>query len=253
VGWFYQILPYVEGDSIWRQLSDERWGNASGTNITSRSIVQVYFCPSRRAAQVSPNGRVLNDYASAMPGFGPGDPWGSVTDIVDPFFWGDGFDHGGVIARNHPQGRDVKLSFASILDGTANTIVVGEKWLRPDRYLSNDWMDNEGWCSGWDPDTTRMTWIPIRRDHNGPNFNYVQEPPAPQPPPPLGTQWGYGGRPRNGDEWRQGFGFGGAHSGGMNALYGDGSVRNTSYQINGWLFWRLGGRSDGGVVPDDPN
>lgn len=33
-------------------------------------------------------------------------------------------------------GGDNKVTFASITDGTSNTILVGEKWLRPDQYVA---------------------------------------------------------------------------------------------------------------------
>jgi prepilin-type processing-associated H-X9-DG protein len=170
----------------------------------------------------------MNDYAACIPGFkrSPGD--------IDPFWWGDGYDHGGIIARVHDGNmgnygnRDIKLTFAHILDGSAYTVVVGEKWLRTDRYLGNDWMDDAGWCSAWDPDTIRMSALPLIRDRSTPPWN------------------------DHNDEWRQGFGFGAAHAGGMNSLYGDGSVRNTAYSVDPVLWWRLGGRKDGVVTGDPP-
>jgi prepilin-type processing-associated H-X9-DG protein len=89
-------------------------------------------------------------------------------------------------------------------------------------------MDDQGWLCGWDPDIMRMTNIPLRRDHNGP-WNYTDV---------CG---------RGIDEWRQGFGFGSAHPGGMNALFGDGSVRNVSFSADPNFFWRAGGRNDGSM------
>jgi prepilin-type processing-associated H-X9-DG protein len=54
------------------------------------------------------------------------------------------------------------------------------------------------------------------------------------------------------------FGFGSAHSGVVNALFGDGSVRSISKSVNacgnsGWsdascILYHLGGRQDGWVV-----
>ncbi|MCS6976800.1 MAG: DUF1559 domain-containing protein [Gemmatales bacterium] len=225
IGWMHQILPYIEFDHIHKMYSIEEWNNPGPI---SRTPIPIYYCPSRRHAQhISPSGRAMNDYASAIPGFKnwPGD--------IDPFWWGDGYDHNGVIARVHSGDmrnygrRDIKITFAHIIDGTANTVVVSEKWLRSDRYLGNDWMDDCGWASGWDPDIIRMTAIPLLRDKNIPPWNVFN------------------------DEWRQGFGFGSAHPGGVNALYGDGSVRNVSYNTDEWIWWRLGDRRDGVHVQQD--
>src|SRR5262245_27048235 len=34
VGWMYQILPYVEQDAVWKQISNDAWGSVG---ITSRT------------------------------------------------------------------------------------------------------------------------------------------------------------------------------------------------------------------------
>jgi prepilin-type processing-associated H-X9-DG protein len=231
IGWQHQILPYIEQDAIWKMYNptpEER--NTPG--LVSRTPIPIYYCPTRRApTHVSPSGRAMNDYASAIPGFR------NWLGDIDPFWWGDGYDHGGIISRVHLWGgnfvtnpaygqRDVKVTFAHVVDGTANTVMVGEKWLNRSRWLGNDWMDDCGWLSGWDPDIIRMTAIPLIRDKS--------EPP-----------W------INNEEWRQGFGFGGGHAGGMNTLYGDGSVRSTAYSIDPIIWWRLGGRNDGVVTPQE--
>ncbi|MER3416442.1 MAG: hypothetical protein C4297_09560 [Gemmataceae bacterium] len=226
VGWLYQILPYLEQRDLYFTVSNDAWTNPGPV---SRTPINTYFCPSRRSPQKSPNGRALNDYASAIYGFK------RFTGDIDPFWWGDGYDHQGIIVRTHrgdfnaaiaqlnagnPPFVGPKITYSNITDGSSQTLMIGEKWIRPDRYLTNDWMDDQGWLCGWDPDIVRMTAIPLRKDHNGP-FNYGI------------------------DEWRQGFGFGGAHPAGMNGLMGDGSVRNFRYTIDEWIWWRVGGRNDG--------
>jgi prepilin-type processing-associated H-X9-DG protein len=237
VGWMYQILPYVEGDAVWKQNSID-WWNEPG--ITSRTPIKVYFCPSRREPGTSPNERAMNDYASAIPGY---KRW--VGDI-DDFWWGGGwrwkYDHRGIITRQHPLGVtwDIKITFANIYDGSANTVLVGEKWLRPGPrynsdgsiqsftgYTGNEWMDDQGWLCGWDPDIVRIGAIKLKQDRNWTNNDTIA--------------FGH-------DEWVQGFGFGAAHPGGMNTLFGDGSVRSIGYTIDERTWFYICGRLDGVLV-----
>jgi len=224
IGWSYQILPYIEGDAVWRQVSDDSWGSPG---ITSRTPINIYFCPSRRPPGVSPNGRAMIDYASSIPA------WKDVNNPgnVDPYFWGNGFDHRGIISRCHDinpaanLAQDVKITFAAIYDGSSNTAMVGEKWLRPDRYLGNDWMDDQGWVCGWDPDVQRIGSIKPKRD-------FIWQSPQDD------------NRYRHA-EWNQGFGFGSAHAGGMNTLFGDGSVRSIPYNVDEFVWWYITDRLDG--------
>jgi prepilin-type processing-associated H-X9-DG protein len=104
--------------------------------------------------------------------------------------------------------------------------MVSEKWVRSDRYTSGDWMDDQGWLCGWDPDIVRMTAFPPIQDTN------------------QAVIW----NANAGGEWQQGFGFGSAHTSTMNALFGDGSVRPVKYSVNPIVWWRLGNRRDGQVI-----
>jgi hypothetical protein len=229
VGWMYQILPYIEMDHIYKIVSNDA-STASGP--LSRSLIPLYFCPSRRAPFRNPSyNRCPNDYAGAIPGFKsfPGDE--------QPFWWADGYDHEGIFARLWSQNNTrvplwgPKITYASIIDGSSNTFIVGEKWLRPDRYTGNDWMDDQGWLCGWDPDIIRMTSFKLFRD-----FIWDANSPA---------KVGFA------DEWRQGFAFGGNHVSGMNALCGDGSVRHVSFKIDETVWWRIGNRKDGTALDAD--
>jgi len=227
VGWMYQILPYIEADAVYKQWSIDEWNSVG---ITSQTPIKIYFCPSRRPPEVSPNGRAMNDYASAIPG------WKNFAGDIDPFWWGGRFDHRGIISRTDRQNggndkpNDVKIIFAAIYDGSSNVVLVGEKWLRPDRYLGNDWMDDQGWCCGWDPDIVRVGALKLKQDFNW-NANGANH----------DALYGHA-------EWNQGFGFGAAHPGGMNTLFGDGSVRSVPYNIDERIWWFVTDRLDGNTV-----
>jgi hypothetical protein len=139
----------------------------------------------------------------------------------------------GVIVRSNrwvDQSRNVRstgfytpITFAKISDGSTNTMVLGEKFLVPSRYLIGDWHDDKGWADGWDPDTLRCTickMMPDREINQG-----------------DGTQVRLAG-----------FKFGSAHSSGINAGFADASVQFLSYDIDQEIFNRMGNRSDDELV-----
>ncbi len=195
------------------------------------------------------------DYAAAMPGANwpgyPDPPVPSNTDLYNgPGDWGENkYDHHGIVSRcctwSDPSGNpagvngDLKITFASITDGSSNTIMVSEKWCPPRLYINGSAQDDEGWCSGWDEDIMHITAGPPRRD-----FDFS-----------IGDEWGNPGndvRCWGNSNWNQtAMCFGSAHPGGINALFGDGSVRNVAYDIDQRVFWRLGGRDDGVSVSFD--
>jgi prepilin-type processing-associated H-X9-DG protein len=247
VGWHYQILPYMEQDDLWRTFSNDAWTNPG---VISRTVLPMYICPSRRAPQLNDWGRGPTDYAAIVPGANyPGAPNPPRYPNND-YWWGNKYDHGGIVARcqawsnsypNEVDGllADIKVKFASITDGSSNTIMVSEKWQFPPKYIHGSGNDDQGWCCGWDPDVIRAACMPPKQD-----FVFYAN---------YGDEWG-GNDPRSWgqDNWAQAWGgVGSPHPGGVNALFGDGSVRNIPYDINPVIFWRLGGRNDGEAVPTD--
>lgn len=137
-------------------------------------------------------------------------------------YWGvivraDYFDPGGYGGGDAVTGGWYSpISFQQITDGSSQTFVIGEKFLKPSKYTSNEgeWHDDNGFSAGWDPDTIRSTacyYLPDGED--------------------AGPTW-------------PGFRFGSAHSGGMNAGFADASVRTISYDIELELLNRLAHRSD---------
>jgi len=220
--WPYHILTYIEQDNLARQNT--------GNNVDPlryRSGPSIYFCPSRRTAKAvqAQGGRFLMDYAASTPADSP-NSW-------DQFWYGDIWGMGwtnstyrGVIARGGYQvGTSnwigTQSNLASVTDGLSNTMVVSEKQLNPQAYFSGDWHDDAGWADGWDPDVMRYTGF--------------------QPNPD--TMYN---KPQNGGH--EGYVFGSAHSSGINALFGDGSVRHIRYSIDLTLFNNLGDKADGATV-----
>ncbi|GIW80127.1 MAG: prepilin-type N-terminal cleavage/methylation domain-containing protein [Gemmatales bacterium] len=208
-GWPFQILPYMEQTSVYNQTT---W------RAIETSPIKLYFCPSRRPPTFQ-GGRALMDYASATPA---NSPW-SWDQFWYGNIWGEngtpsGVTYYGIIIR-YNNGDATTVS--SVLDGTSQTLLVSEKWLKPSRYASGDWHDDRGWSDGWDPDIVRYTGFPPIKD---------------------AESSGYG---------REGYQFGSAHPAGINALFGDGSVRMISYGVDLTMFNYMGHRADGATVTFD--
>jgi prepilin-type processing-associated H-X9-DG protein len=127
-------------------------------------------------------------------------------------------------------GFGTKMTFEKITDGTSKTFVVSEKWVHPAMYdggsASQTWCaDDRGWADGWDCNNMRCALFPLQADSEGP-------------------------MPELGDACDDGpdFGFGSAHSGGVNLMFADGSVGFVSYDIDQENFNRMANRLDGEYV-----
>lgn len=191
-GWLYQILPFMEQEALHGHLSDA---------YIQATPVPGYFCPSRRKPMVIGNSRAVNDYA------GNG---GLYT--TTGWSWGDG-QNGGVLVRRK---RGTDITTASILDGTSNTILAGEK--RLDRLAIGSFQcdDNEGHTSGWDWDIIRWGNDPPLPDRQGTDQCEVL--------------------------------FGSQHLGGTVFSLCDGSTRFINFDIDRIAFQRACHRMDGEVT-----
>jgi prepilin-type N-terminal cleavage/methylation domain-containing protein/prepilin-type processing-associated H-X9-DG protein len=200
-GWSYEICPQLEFGVL---------HNEPSAAIVRRTIIKVYGCPSRRSG-LEQNGNFMSDYAGN----------GGTR--------GDFFD--GTVVRavgsnnSFPQGR---INFEHIIDGTANTLLVGEKLVnRPTSggRGTNDWSDNESWAGPGSNDGDIMrgcrsngtSWFTPKQDTNdNPNLDEQLD-----------------------------FRFGSAHYNGMNAVFADGSVKMVRYSIAPLIFYRACIRNDG--------
>jgi prepilin-type N-terminal cleavage/methylation domain-containing protein/prepilin-type processing-associated H-X9-DG protein len=108
---------------------------------------------------------------------------------------------------------------ADITDGMSNTLLAGDKRMnvRLLGQLQKD--DDTGYASGFDADVMRKTTSVPLPDHTGSGDGGVR--------------------------------FGSSHTGGINVVLADGSVRFVRYSVSSTTFRYLGERADGQVVNTD--
>jgi prepilin-type N-terminal cleavage/methylation domain-containing protein len=151
-GWAYQILPFIEQPSLWKEPNDA---------TVASTPVPGYNCPSLRGptlfsySQSTPSGfRAMMDYVGNGGSAGIWDPTSSTNTLDGPLC---------------PSGKAVGLNV--ITDGTSNTIMTGEKYVS--RLNVSACNDDQGWVDGWDNDTICFAYdynnnlqTPKRDDYN---------------------------------------------------------------------------------------
>ena len=200
--WTWQILPFIEQDAL-AHLPD----TAANNRLIGQTPVKIYYCPSRRAAKVYNNWAKV-DYA------GNGGTGGAGTN--------------GVLIR---EGAGL-VRLGDITDGTSNTLMVGEKRMKRDKF-GYSYDDNEPYVSpGWDSEIVRFAHTdPDQPNSNGPSrdIDVTTDPPFTDPDSGLNQ-------------------FGSSHPGGINAVLADGSVRQIRFNPDPTAFTYLCRREDGHVV-----
>jgi prepilin-type N-terminal cleavage/methylation domain-containing protein len=235
-GWVYNILPFIEQESLWELASDgeaeqHTTQQLNAANRMTKTPLVMLSCPSRRESVAYPspwggtfvaynattnsdsnNVEVRADYAINCGSQGANEWNEGPTSLAGykTFTWAAGNACNGISY----QASEVKLSDVS--DGTAYTILIGEKYINPDHYSTgNDSADNESMYTGFNNDSFRTTSAPPMQD-----------------------------TPGYGDPYR----FGSVHWSGCHFVFGDGSVRMLNYTIDQTTFRYLGNRKDGKVI-----
>jgi hypothetical protein len=235
---FYRITPYIEADNIYKLGRDDPpfWPNVAnngGEDLVARQMIKIYYCPTRRPPTLY-DGFARCDYAGNA-GYMQGEPIEGLGNIPPPPLGmtprgderanvnqGDAGGRRGVVVW---PGRGAKRTLPGISDGTSNTIMVAEKCLPPSRH-GTDGGDNERWNnSGWDEDAIRYHFAPV---------------PDAQALPVL---------PGGATAWRRMFGS--SHASGLNAVFGDGSVRTIRFGVDPLAYMRVIVADDGQPVDLD--
>jgi len=212
-GWGFQILPFLEQKNVWE--------GAANASVATKQIavmgayIPAHMCPTRR----NPTQIVLAPTGSW---YGPGGTYSHAQTDYSGF----NLENTGAIVYN--DGTNGKcIGLANVTDGTANTLLIGEKRLNRGYLGQYQGDDNEGYTSGWDHDTMRYSGTL-------PSGGFA-------PPLPDYTSSGGDGGQR----------FGSSHPGGLNVSVCDGSVKFISFTVDQVMFAQMGNRNDGAAVTID--
>jgi prepilin-type N-terminal cleavage/methylation domain-containing protein len=235
-GWAFQILPYIEQDALYKATMQN-----NNNYLAETTTVSIYTCPSRgpRQSEITSWGELykLADYAGVWLAWdhewqnsNPAPPE-ELTKTNKGIIV-----KGGHSKKNNPNYKIYPtVNASSVPDGTSNTIAIMEKavstlFYSPRAEPAWDWWELPGIIHAADWPNMRLAGngVPVLADS------------APRP------SWYNDGNGRYME-----FGFGSAHTGIMNAVFGDGSVRAISLAVNAdTILYRLGHREDGN--PIDP-
>jgi type II secretory pathway pseudopilin PulG len=273
--WIYNILDYLEQQSL-RSLGKGLATNSAGFREASIALhttpIAAFNCPSRRPAQAylsnwltvreqpwlaqvaQSQGVVKSDYAASS-----GDSINFSGDsMYRPTSYAainnEAWDVTDICQRTGDRRQDTlyfskcqtgvmyyrsRLETQRIEDGTANTYLVGEKWMPADGYdgvLSSSqpgfsWGENQSMYTGYEWDNHRTAW--------NPDPNVTREPAELWQPGPDQAGVGLAFPERR---------FGSAHPANFHMVFCDGSVQSISYDIDPLTHRNLANRLDGEVV-----
>jgi prepilin-type N-terminal cleavage/methylation domain-containing protein len=255
MGWGYQILPYLEEGALKGIISSDQ---------VQDTVVTLYVCPSKRGVKHYNDYRwgwvTLMDYAGAQPctselSNGGGlvyNPRTATPEQVYHSFWNtdntsiktpnghtapcDSGVYDGILVRcpfrlsTSPNYRTPEVegefaknvpkptTHAKITDGISKTLLIAEKWVNVANYDGGLPGDDRGFLDGWDPEAMRSTCMAPIHDttvDDASTMKYQEEV----------------------------FAFGGVHPGGINGVYGDGSVHTIVYDVDRAVFNAVGSRN----------
>jgi prepilin-type processing-associated H-X9-DG protein len=243
-GWshWFKILPYIEQDNVYKlarfdlpPIHSGRPADYNGEDSVDRALIKTYYCPSRRPPTGYGAGQFGRcDYAGNA-GYYQGEVhenWGDIPDQANPT---TGPLRLGMAPRRNERtpenfgntpgrkgfivwsAQGAKRRIADLTDGTSNTIAAAEKCLPPSRQGA-DGGDNERWNNaGWDECVIRYHFPP--KSDTDPSIIVVGQPGDPAA-----------------NTWRRYFGS--SHTGGLNAVFADGSVKFVKFNVDPvvWMY-----------------
>jgi prepilin-type N-terminal cleavage/methylation domain-containing protein/prepilin-type processing-associated H-X9-DG protein len=234
--WIVYSLPYVEQQALYQLFPQPPSGvyNSAGIARSQPNFTnfrpKFFRCPSDGwntewaicnyvgslgpQCAIGPCGYDPNQALCNQPGIGV--PWSP--------------DHGNTLDAGQVRGMynrlGARINMASVTDGLSNTILIGEvlpEW--HDHFWSGSWSHYNGGASH------ATTIVPI---------NY-----------PTDARTWCSPADRSFQNWNLSWGFKSRHTGGVNFVFGDGSVRFVRQNINMTTYILMGCRNDGRPVPNE--
>ncbi|HEX4415449.1 MAG TPA: DUF1559 domain-containing protein [Lacipirellulaceae bacterium] len=266
-GWGFQILPYMEESTIYDAAKSHR-GMEEVPELNNRAlgemVVPAYSCPSRgQRFGTTPDGWVpfLSDYAGVIFGyFTDAEEHNNFETANAPALvaLAKNFEWRGIIGKGgHFTGttydRWKTVRAKDVTDGTSKTVAIMEKAVWVGRYRPSNW--DEGWSDmpGWAYPAARSNMRSLSGDGGtafpgAGTYGTLGRGNGPDQLPDSADTGGRSNSPNNNDQ-----GFGSAHSAGFFGVFGDGSVRLISYDVDntmGGILFRLACRDDGLTIQD---
>ncbi len=274
-GWGFNVMPYLEESAV-RDLG-QGMGNNGFVPSNEKQMAMVtavgapipaFNCPSRRGAITFPMIRnnflghnlracrarrcevARSDYQANSGGLNAGEDVGPggfngpapTPEQLAEYDWRYDKKGDNQVELNGVSHQRSEIRIGQIKDGTSKTILVGEKYLNPDRYFDgNDPADDQNIYGGMDRDVNGMMGSPAlnarlfeRLLQNRRLFNEDTHllRPLRDTPGTLDFNWH----------------FGSAHSSGWQAVFADGHVLSINYEADAWLLLSYAGRNDALIV-----
>jgi prepilin-type N-terminal cleavage/methylation domain-containing protein len=224
-GWAYQILPYIEQQDLWGL---PQGGKSDG--IIAETPIATYICPGFR-------GPIIRPYFQAG---ATTDTQRAMMDYTANCGLNQGSYDGAIVPTKSYQGLGLTRKITDIVDGTTNTLLIGEKYVEPVGAYDAQWTrdgstygpcnDDQGYVDGWDNDSI------CSAEGSGTGTVQTLDGYAVELPKQMD--------PKNGTEDACGLNFGSIHPSLM-AVFCDGSVHAISYSIHPTTWGRLCKIDDG--------
>ncbi|MEW4452258.1 DUF1559 domain-containing protein [Bremerella sp. JC817] len=245
--WMVHILPYVELGNVYDIIDlSQHWNDGSVSDAcgvdAGSPIFGIYECPSASLQQELGNDAVKTMIADYISIAGVVNGFGGVTGATQ-----NDTDHG-PSAMNGVLYYNSKTTFASITDGSSNTLAVSEVggWLKNSSGTRTDVRSMQyGFNMGTRGQNNNTTTLPGSGSSDGRAFNTTSLRYRINPTNNFSiscSSEGICGNYGNNSPLRS------EHPGGVNALFCDGSIHFLPETIDLTTLGNLGVRNDGNVV-----
>jgi prepilin-type N-terminal cleavage/methylation domain-containing protein/prepilin-type processing-associated H-X9-DG protein len=233
--WAFMVLPYIEQGTIFQSINFSLpWNppNGAANNTVCLTLIGAFTCPSDPSSLLVVDGRHMGSY---MVNWG-NSTWQQDTNTTYNPFNGPYPGAGAVSFGGAPFSEDKAYGVQNIVDGTSNTLLMAEVIVG----LANSALGSSGYEHRGDvynddyncamfmaytpPNATFPDWI----EGNYCQYPFQNNPPCAKKTPYFNTARSY-------------------HSGGVNSLLGDGSVKFFKNTIN-VVVWRALSTTRGGEV-----